>query len=145
MNVVTMEDRQFNPDKTQDLSYVLYVLDNAITDLGLYRNNYMDGFWENASGYYYFSALSTDKEFFVGLWHDGTQEMHNFWIERFHWNKNEGEKINLKYGEFYQKKGSVAWFKLKDECFADLVSDKISFKQKFEILQGFIKEVKEID
>lgn len=141
-----MEERQFNPDKTQDLSYVLSVLDKAINKLGLYRNNRMQGnFWEDASGYFYFSPICDQKEFFIGLWHNGTEEMHNFWIERFHWNKKEGEKIDLKYGEFYKNTGCVAWFKLKDEYFSKLVSCKVDFEQKFEILEEFIWEVKEID
>lgn len=143
--MLAITKKQFNPDKTQDLSCVLYILDKAINDLGLYRNNLMEGFWEDASGYFYFHPVNKQKEFFVGLWHDGTEEMRNFWIERFHWDKKEGEKISLKYGEFYKTKGSVAWFKLKDECFADLVSDKVDIEQKYEILKGFIREVKEID
>lgn len=149
-----MDGKNFNPDKTNDLSYVLAALDGAIEKLGLYRNNRMEGnFWEGASGYFYFSPLYDERLYFIGLWHDGTSEMHNFFIERFFAekfqvnDKSNGEpcQVNLKYGEFYKKVGSVDWFRLKKEYYDILTNDDKGFDEKFEILKGFIREVRQLD
>lgn len=140
-----MEERQFNPDKTQDLSYVMELLEKAINEAGLCQNSRKkdncNGYY---SGYYYGDPNNDKKEYWVGLWHDGTEKNHNFWIQRFDWNKKDNDEINLEYGKFYDNEEYCAWFCLKNEYFNDIVGDKKDFKDKFEIIKGFIKEVAQI-
>lgn len=140
-----MEERQFNPDKTQDLFYFAKVLKKAINENGLCREKGKKGSFSSYwSGYWYYDTNKIKKKYWAGLVHIGEERIHNFWIKKLNCKKKRyGGKF--KYGKFYNNGvPNTQWFCLKNKYFNDIVCEKKDFKQKFKIIKGFIREVAKI-